>query len=55
MSKMPIIPVLCWFWYPETWTSFVDWAQLSRLLPEDGYKRPVSETFLSESRTINNV
>jgi hypothetical protein len=29
-----IYPVLCWC--PEIGTSSIDWAQLSRLLPEDG-------------------
>jgi hypothetical protein len=31
-----IYPVLCWCWCPEIWTSSIDWAQLSKLLPEDG-------------------
>jgi hypothetical protein len=31
-----IYPVLCWFWRPEIGASRIDWAQLSRLLSEDG-------------------
>jgi hypothetical protein len=31
-----IYPVLCWFWCLEGGTFSVDWAQLSRLLPNDG-------------------
>jgi hypothetical protein len=26
----------CWLWFPEIGNSSFDWAQLSRLLPEDG-------------------
>jgi hypothetical protein len=28
--------VLCWLWCLEIGTGSIDWAQLSRLLPEDG-------------------
>jgi hypothetical protein len=33
----------------------VDWAQLNRLLPEDGDESPVSETLLKKKGMLDNV
>jgi hypothetical protein len=39
-------PILCWCWCPEIGTSSIDWAQLSRLLPEDGDKTQSPKRFV---------
>jgi hypothetical protein len=44
-----IYPALCWCMCLEIGTSSTEWAQLSRLLPEDGDKIPVSETLLKKA------
>jgi hypothetical protein len=49
-----IYPVFCWFWCPEIGTSSIDWAQLSRPLPEDR-DSPSSKTFLNKNRMMDNV
>jgi hypothetical protein len=41
-----IFPVLYSFWYPEIGTSSIDWAQLSRLLLDDGDRAQPPKCYL---------
>jgi hypothetical protein len=51
-----VYTALCWCWCPETGTNSIDWAQLSRFLPEGGDRiQSPKRCVLNKNRTMNNV
>jgi hypothetical protein len=51
-----IFPVLCWFWCPETGTRSINWAQLSRFLPEDRDRdQSLKRCFYITNRMMDNA
>jgi hypothetical protein len=51
-----IYPILCWYWFPEIGTNSTDWAELCRLLFEDGDRiQSLKYCVLIQNRTMDNV
>jgi hypothetical protein len=51
-----IYVILCRCWCPEIRTSSIDWAQLTRLSPDDGYRiQSPKRCVLKKNRKMDNV